>query len=151
MHSSVFAVALLVASVVASPIQRVRDVVDTDVVYVTQTFYATVGTGQGYRKHKHTEVQTQSAPTVVVTGTPTPPPAPEDPATPAPATPSADAAPGPSSTPSAYVPGNDYTSNAVNSHNVHRSNHSAPAVAWDTDLASIAAQIASSCVFAHDT
>jgi len=155
MRSSFFAIALFAASAVASPIQKVRNI-KTDIVYVTQTFYVTAGAG--YRNHKHTRVQTQTPPpVVVVTEVPQPAPAPEAPApepeappAPAPA-PSVDAAPGPSSAPSTYVPGDDYISRAVNAHNVHRANHSAPAVTWDTELASIAAQIASSCKFEHDT
>src|SRR5579862_6704245 len=119
MRSSVFAIALLAASAVASPIRLVREVVDTDVVYVTQTFYVTPGE-QGYRKHRHTQVQTQSSPVVVVTETP-PPPTPEVPAQ-TPAAPSPDATPSPSSTPSpapsSAPSGNDYITDAVNSHNV---------------------------------
>ncbi|CAK7201628.1 hypothetical protein SEUCBS139899_004337 [Sporothrix eucalyptigena] len=44
----------------------------------------------------------------------------------------------------------DYGSTAVYHHNLHRSNHSAPAVSWNSDLASYAATVAASCVFAHD-
>ncbi|KAI9785503.1 MAG: hypothetical protein M1839_009244 [Geoglossum umbratile] len=158
MRSSVFAIALLAASVVASPILKIRDT-ETDVVYVTQTFYVTAG--QGHHKHQRTRFRAKTSPPAIVTETPTPQPvpAPEAPApepeapapeAPAPA-PSAEAAPGPVPSPVAYVPGNDYISRAVNSHNVHRANHSAGAVSWDTELASIAAQIAASCKFEHDT
>ncbi|KAI9774850.1 MAG: hypothetical protein M1840_000066 [Geoglossum simile] len=152
MRSSVFAIALLAASAVASPIKNVRDV-QTDVVYVTQTFYVTAGAGHGYRKNRHTSIQTQTTPVVVVTETPSPTPEAQAPAPEpqTPDTPTVAEVPGPSPTPSAYSAGDDYISRAVNSHNVHRSNHSAGAVSWDTELASIAAQIASSCVFQHDT
>lgn len=44
-----------------------------------------------------------------------------------------------------------YAAPIVKQHNMHRSNHSAPDIQWDDDLASIAAQIAASCVYAHDT
>ncbi|CAK7273143.1 hypothetical protein SEPCBS119000_005493 [Sporothrix epigloea] len=44
----------------------------------------------------------------------------------------------------------DFASTAVYHHNLHRSNHSAPAVSWNTDLASYAATVAASCVFAHN-
>jgi hypothetical protein len=44
-----------------------------------------------------------------------------------------------------------YKGKVVFHHNIHRFNHSAPAVAWDQELADIAAQIASSCYYAHDT
>lgn len=39
---------------------------------------------------------------------------------------------------------------AIAAHNVHRSNHSAPALEWDAELAQYAANTAASCVFAHD-
>ncbi|KJR86124.1 SCP-like extracellular protein [Sporothrix schenckii 1099-18] len=44
----------------------------------------------------------------------------------------------------------DFGSTAVYHHNLHRSNHSAPAVSWNSDLASYAATVAATCVFAHD-
>ena len=44
----------------------------------------------------------------------------------------------------------DYAKKAVYHHNLHRANHSAPDIAWDAGLASTAATIASSCVYAHD-
>ncbi|THW08669.1 PR-1-like protein, partial [Aureobasidium pullulans] len=37
------------------------------------------------------------------------------------------------------------------SHNVHRANHSASNLVWDNALASTAAKIASTCVYAHNT
>ena len=46
--------------------------------------------------------------------------------------------------------GTDYASIAVYHHNIHRANHSANPVTWDDGLASIAAEIASSCVYAHN-
>ncbi|OAA65788.1 scp-like extracellular protein [Niveomyces insectorum RCEF 264] len=44
----------------------------------------------------------------------------------------------------------DYAATALNQHNIHRANHSAPAATWNADLASYAAQAAESCVFAHN-
>lgn len=44
-----------------------------------------------------------------------------------------------------------YAAPIMKQHNLHRANHSAPAAEWDDNLASIAATIASSCVYAHDT
>ncbi|KAK8200766.1 hypothetical protein M8818_006082 [Zalaria obscura] len=35
-------------------------------------------------------------------------------------------------------------------HNVHRANHSAPALVWDSYLEETAAEVAASCVYAHD-
>ncbi|CAK7202882.1 hypothetical protein SEUCBS139899_005609 [Sporothrix eucalyptigena] len=44
----------------------------------------------------------------------------------------------------------DYATVAVNAHNIHRLNHSAPAVSWNTALAADAAIVAASCKFAHN-
>jgi len=44
----------------------------------------------------------------------------------------------------------DYSSTAVYHHNIHRSNHSASAVTYNDTLASYAATVAASCVFAHN-
>ena len=43
-----------------------------------------------------------------------------------------------------------YIETVLHHHNVHRSNHSAPAVQWSDTLASTASKIASSCVYRHD-
>lgn len=45
----------------------------------------------------------------------------------------------------------DYKSTCLKQHNIHRSNHSAPALQWDDQLASWAEQLANTCVFEHDT
>ncbi|KAH0542612.1 hypothetical protein FGG08_003020 [Glutinoglossum americanum] len=161
MRSSAFAVALLAASAVASPIQKARDYV-TDIVVVTETVYVTAGEEGGYY-HTRTAVKTviptpladpapsPTEPVVIVTESQAPPPSPEQPQeAPAP-TEAAPSAPAPESSPATYVPTGDYATNAVNAHNVHRSNHSVGAVSWDADLANIAGQIAASCNFAHDT
>jgi uncharacterized protein YkwD len=42
-----------------------------------------------------------------------------------------------------------YQQRVVDHHNVHRANHSAPALQWDSQLASTAAKIAATCVYAH--
>lgn len=44
-----------------------------------------------------------------------------------------------------------YAAPILQQHNIHRANHSAPALVWDDNLASIANEIASSCVYAHNT
>lgn len=44
----------------------------------------------------------------------------------------------------------DYASTALYHHNIHRANHSAPAMTWSDAHASYAAQTARSCVFKHD-
>lgn len=45
----------------------------------------------------------------------------------------------------------DYQQGILDAHNIHRANHSASDLVWDDKLAGIAAQIAASCVYAHDT
>lgn len=45
----------------------------------------------------------------------------------------------------------DYKQGILDSHNIHRANHSVNALVWDDRLTSVAAQIAASCVYAHDT
>ncbi|CAM1506277.1 Fc.00g059180.m01.CDS01 [Cosmosporella sp. VM-42] len=44
----------------------------------------------------------------------------------------------------------DFQTAVVDHHNLHRSNHSAPALEWDTTLAGYAENTANGCVFAHD-
>ena len=44
-----------------------------------------------------------------------------------------------------------YQQVVLDHHNVHRANHSASAVTWDTNLASIALSIAQTCVYEHNT
>ncbi|CAK7231386.1 hypothetical protein SBRCBS47491_007913 [Sporothrix bragantina] len=44
----------------------------------------------------------------------------------------------------------DYASVAINAHNIHRLNHSAPAASWNAQLAADAAIVAASCKFAHN-
>ncbi|KAL6697497.1 PR-1-like protein [Trichoderma pleuroticola] len=84
----------------------------------------------------------------VVVAKPSPKPAPSPSPSPKPA-PSPAPAPAPAPSP-APASGNDYGSIVVNEHNVHRANHSAPDLAWDTTLAGYAQTIAEGCVFAHD-
>ena len=45
----------------------------------------------------------------------------------------------------------DYQQGILDSHNIHRQNASVPDLTWSDDMAAIAAQIAASCVYAHDT
>lgn len=44
-----------------------------------------------------------------------------------------------------------YAQAILDQHNNHRANHSAPALVWDDNMASIAQTIGASCVYAHDT
>ena len=43
----------------------------------------------------------------------------------------------------------DYRSTVLSSHNIHRVNHTVPDLTWSDTMAQYAAQIASSCVYAH--
>lgn len=79
-------------------------------------------------------------------------------AAPSPAWTPAAASPSPAASPAAgsytgagQATPSDYSSAVVAHHNAHRANHSAPDIAWDDNLASIAQQIGQSCVYAHDT
>jgi uncharacterized protein YkwD len=47
-------------------------------------------------------------------------------------------------------PGTDYKSTMLYHHNLHRTNHSAPALEWDDTLAKYADNTARGCVFEHD-
>lgn len=61
---------------------------------------------------------------------------------------------GSSDKPQSAVPATSYGSvqeASIQSHNAHRSNHSAPAVSWDSNLASYAQKLADSCSYGHDT
>lgn len=47
--------------------------------------------------------------------------------------------------------GFNYQQAVINSHNIHRANHSAPAIKWSSSLAATAEKIANTCVYAHNT
>jgi len=49
------------------------------------------------------------------------------------------------------TPANAYQQAVLYNHNVHRSNHSAPSVDWDSSLESSARALAAKCVYQHDT
>lgn len=55
------------------------------------------------------------------------------------------------STSAAAAKATTYQQRVLVSHNVHRANHSASNLVWDNALASTAAKIASTCVYAHNT
>lgn len=59
-------------------------------------------------------------------------------------------APAPSASPAPAPAGDDYASVAVERHNIHRSNHSAPEVTWSDRLAGYALKTASTCKMVHD-
>jgi outer membrane biosynthesis protein TonB len=93
---------------------------------------------------------TEPAPAAVPTTTSEAPP----PAEPAPTTTTEEAAPVAQSTTSvaavAAASPTDYNSAAIDHHNYHRANHSAPDITWSDSLAASALVVANSCVFAHD-
>lgn len=59
-------------------------------------------------------------------------------------------APSSSAAPASGAAPTDYKSAVVYSHNLHRANHSAPALEWDDELESCAKTVAESCNYAHD-
>jgi hypothetical protein len=60
-------------------------------------------------------------------------------------------APAASSAASSSASASSYAQAILDQHNNHRANHSAPALVWDNNMASIAQQIGQSCVYAHNT
>lgn len=91
---------------------------------------------------------TTPAPVVVTTPLPPPPPPP-------PAKPTTSAAAAVSTAPIVNLnagtsPPTDYKSTCLYHHNVHRANHSSPALVYDDQLAAYALQVANSCIFAHN-
>ena len=47
--------------------------------------------------------------------------------------------------------GYSYKNSVLYQHNLHRANHSAPALVWDTNLEQIARDTAKTCVYKHNT
>lgn len=58
-------------------------------------------------------------------------------------------APAPAQPAPVYVPNGSMKDAALYHHNVHRSNHSAPAMTWNDKIAASAQEAADSCVFKH--
>ncbi|KAL6901588.1 CAP domain-containing protein [Trichoderma evansii] len=82
-----------------------------------------------------------------VAAKPSPKPSPSPSPSPAAASPKPAASPAATSSSSGAT---DYQTAMLNEHNIHRANHSAPALEWDDQLAGFAQITASTCVFAHD-
>jgi outer membrane biosynthesis protein TonB len=171
--------ALAVASPVHRALHQKKDLVSvwdivTDYVYVTVTedpnapaeptttvvYYATA-----FVQPVAAATTSSTPPPPPPTTSSTPPPAPTTtvpPPPPAAPTTSTEAAPvvvpspapvveAPTTTAVAAVASpTDYISTALYHHNIHRANHSSPAVTWDDTLAGYAAITAKTCVFAHD-
>lgn len=175
MKSALFLVGVSAMLASASPVRgpHAKRVLETEWVYDVVTVTVTAGQEQptdvvfleepAPTTHKRVHTRRPKPSNVVITTTIVPEqpattaaPAPEKPATtvapkPEPETTVVEA---PKSTAAAPVSGDislaDYQTAVVDHHNLHRSNHSAPALQWDTTLAQYAENTASGCVFAHD-
>ncbi|PON26441.1 hypothetical protein TGAM01_v204917 [Trichoderma gamsii] len=90
------------------------------------------------------------SPEVAVKSSPKPSPKPSPSPVAASPKPAASSPAASSSSSSSSSGSNDYQSAMLNEHNIHRANHSAPALEWDDQLAGFAHITASGCVFAHD-
>ncbi|CAK1361800.1 hypothetical protein CB0940_02871 [Cercospora beticola] len=120
-----------------------------DVVYKTEIVTVTAGgqppaytpeskpTHYGHKSKKPVTTTQEAAPPAYTPPTYEPAPKPETPA-PAPSTPS-----GPAS--------GSYADICLHHHNIHRANHSAPALVWSDELAATAKKIADTCVYEHNT
>jgi hypothetical protein len=160
MKSIILATSLMAVLASSKPLEKRYFVTETDIytVTVTETGWGAEATG-GWG-----DWQQWSQPANPVTTTPTSaaaaawtpssystPEAPAStPATTAAAASSWSSAPAPSSQPSGGSV-SSYAQAILDQHNNHRSNHSANALVWDDNMASIAQQIGASCVYAHNT
>ncbi|KAK8062012.1 hypothetical protein PG994_008378 [Apiospora phragmitis] len=169
MKSSIFIAGASAVFALASPVDKRDIVTKVDVVEVWDTVTVTAGDATPdsgpcprydttRRPPPPPPTTAASEPEVVIVtvseGVPEPSPSPEYQA-PAPApSPSTQAsvAPAPSDypTPNRPVSANNLQTAAVNSHNQHRSNHSAPEASWNERIAGYAANTAATCKYAHD-
>lgn len=142
MKSSLFLVATSALLASANPLQK--RVVKTEWVYDIVTVTVTDGQ-QPPSLPTAVFVENEAAATPEYTAPPeyTTPPASNPP--PASNTPTEE----PSFAPPTVNP-NNYKQTMLDQHNVHRANHSAPALTWSNDLAQYAANTANKCVFEHD-
>lgn len=155
-----FIVSALAATALSKPLLNKKWIVYTtevDVVTATVTSGGSSGWSWGSWRHgsSSTAAASPAAPAPTTTEAPAPP-APTTPAytPPALSTPAAAPAPATSAAPaasSAPAAPNSYSQAILDQHNNHRQNASAPPLSWSTDMANIAAQIAASCVYAHNT
>ncbi|OAL22136.1 hypothetical protein AYO20_11236 [Fonsecaea nubica] len=166
-----FAIAALCGGMaVASPLDKRDYVTEIDLytVTVTVTGYPPIDTpavssgsnwGSWGAWHGASSEDWSSESPAPTSAAPADTPAPSPPPSEAPATTSDSwAAPEASSTPTQAAPSpvstsvsSDYQQGILDSHNMHRDNASVPHLSWSDEMASIAAQIAASCVYAHDT
>lgn len=166
MRSSFLLGALCAMGAIASPIEKRVYTTEVIVITVTETITpwltqstpsATVATTAAVTPSSEIDVaekyryssssSTTSSPSAVVT-TYAPPP------TTSATTPSA-SSPVQVSTLSSAAPsptaGNSYQETILQNHNIHRANHSAPALVWDSGLEASAQQLANGCVYEHNT
>ena len=161
MKSFLLASLLLGSLAAASPLVEEKRWVTTEIVIATQTVTVT-GTGRrGWWPWAHgssptatntvsvieTTATSSSSSMAAVTTTVVPSVAPSDtPSSPSSAQPTT-SAPAETSTGSVSA----YADPILQQHNVHRRNHTVDDISWDDNLANIAAEIASSCKYAHNT
>jgi hypothetical protein len=148
-------VSALAATALSKPLVNKKWIVYTtavDVVTVTATEGGSSGWSWGGWKHGSGSTAATSTAVPATTEAPattapawTAPPAAFSTPAPAPAVTSAPPAAASSSTTDSYAQA------ILDQHNNHRQNASAPALTWSDDMASIAAEIAASCVYAHNT
>ncbi|KAK8123197.1 hypothetical protein PG984_011867 [Apiospora sp. TS-2023a] len=157
MKSSIFIAGASALIAMASPVDKRDIVTKVDVVEVWDTVTVTAG-----------DATPTPAP---ATTTPAPAPVATEPAAKAPAIKQAFAAPKPVQqaaaaepdvvivtapvatdypTPNRPISANKLQVAAINSHNEHRSNHSAPEATWNERIAGYAANTAATCKYAHD-
>jgi hypothetical protein len=152
MKTVLLTTSLMTALALSKPLEKHNYVTETDMFTITVTETAgTETTGWGiwdgnlgsWSPSSHSVAATTTSST---TTTPTPA---WTPAT----SPAANwsSAPAASSAASSSGSASSYAQAILDQHNNHRANHSAPALVWDDNMASIAQQIGQSCVYAHNT
>ncbi|KAL2006034.1 hypothetical protein VTN00DRAFT_9688 [Thermoascus crustaceus] len=148
MRSSVLLSALCAAGVMSSPVQVDKRAYETEVTVVTVTSYVPPGyvvpTPVLVKEDAQPDPDGYYAVTTLYyteAAAPSPAPEPNDPSPPPPAP----------TAPTFSGSSNSYQAQVLQQHNMHRSNHSAPALAWSADLEASAKKLADSCVYAHNT
>ncbi|KAK5937980.1 hypothetical protein PMZ80_009569 [Knufia obscura] len=154
MKSVLFAASLLGSFVAASLLMEEKRYLVTSVIMETAT--VTVTAGRGWRPWDNSS-PTDSNTVSLIEPTPTPSPSStaEVTTTIIPSSPSSSPPPAePTTAPPAETGTGSvstYADPILKQHNIHRANHTVDALSWDENLASIAAEIASSCSYAHNT
>jgi uncharacterized protein YkwD len=176
MKASLFLAATSAVLAMAKPVFQKRALETetvTELTYVTVTEDEPLATnaaffkgGQQFKERPVTTTEAPPPPPPPPAATPTPvvdipaPPPPEPTPEPAPPAPEPVAPPPVVEDKPAPPPvveqvnppqGGNLADIGVYHHNIHRVNHSAPALSWSDSLASYAAQAAGRCVFEHDT